>query len=355
MISVIVPVYGVEAYLRKCIDSILNQTCRDLEVILVDDGSPDDCGVICDEYASIDSRVRVFHTENHGLSAARNLGLLEARGDTISFIDSDDWIESNMLEVMKIKMEETGATVCICGFWIENGFSQDENLFQNEIFTGNTALRALIEGRINDNVWNKLYRREVFVEQFADDSSMVGAADNLILFPNGKNYEDYYIMHKIIKSAKKVIVLNQSLYHYRMRKDSITQDYSAKNLLDFAEAHFERYFFLRNDKEAGKQFSEAEIMAEPAKGVSKVWRWWQGCSHEEKEENREKLKEMEVFMKNNCPLFGYHSWPAYLRVSSFFMHSKSRASLLSVYYLNRAYRRMSASGANKMHCRNARK
>ena len=98
MISVIVPVYNVEPYLHECIDSILNQTYQALEILLIDDGSPDKCGIICEEYAKNDPRIKVFHTENYGLSAARNLGLREAKGEYIGFVDSDDWLEPDMYD-----------------------------------------------------------------------------------------------------------------------------------------------------------------------------------------------------------------------------------------------------------------
>ena len=346
MISVIVPVYGVEPYLRECIDSILNQTYRDFEIILVDDGSPDECGTICDEYANQDDRVRVFHTENHGLSAARNVGLIEARGEAISFIDSDDWIEPNMLEMMEMKLKETRADLCICGFWIENGALQKEHHFGKDDYSGITALKALIEGRINDNVWNKLYRRELFYNSNSDDDFANEKTDDMLLFPEGKNFEDYYVMHRIMIKAKRVEIITESYYHYRMRLDSITRNYSAKNLIDYAEAHFERYFFLQQDNSVKNQFSESVIMAEAAKGVSKVWRWWYGCNDKEKRENSVKLKEMETFIRSNCPLFGYYSWPFYLRLSSFFMHSRGKISLFILYHLNGAYRKMRPDKVN---------
>ncbi|MBP5416507.1 MAG: glycosyltransferase family 2 protein [Clostridiales bacterium] len=349
MISVIVPVYNVEPYLKKCIDSILNQTYHDFEVILIDDGSKDGSGMICDKYAIKDDRVRVFHTENRGLSAARNRGLIEARGDTVCFVDSDDWIEPNFLQEMWMKMNEMAADVCICGYSLENATTQKDIHFEREYYTGNDALRALIKGRINTHAWNKLYRRAVFCNSLHNDGNISRNTDNMLLFPEGKNFEDYYIMHKILSNAREVIVLEESLYHYRIRMDSITKNYSAKNLIDYADAHFARYSFLRNDKSSLNQFSESEVMAEAAKGLSKVWRWWHGCSHEEKIENHERLKEMEGFIRNDCPLFGYKTWPRYLRISSFFMHSRSKASLFALYYINISYRRLRPNKANNMH------
>jgi len=119
MISVIVPVYKVEQYLRQCIESILNQTYQDLEILLIDDGSPDRCGIICEEYAKKDPRIKVFHTENHGLSAARNVGLQIAKGEYIGFVDSDDWIEPDMYEILLRRLEETDTDISVCEIWRE--------------------------------------------------------------------------------------------------------------------------------------------------------------------------------------------------------------------------------------------
>ena len=119
MISVIVPVYDVALYLRQCVYSIMNQSYADLEILLIDDGSPDQCGEICDEYVKQDNRVRVFHTDNRGLSAARNLGIRESNGNYIAFIDSDDWIEPDMYECLLRRAEETGADVVECGVYRE--------------------------------------------------------------------------------------------------------------------------------------------------------------------------------------------------------------------------------------------
>ena len=119
MISVIVPIYKVEPYLRKCVESILNQTYRDLEILLIDDGSPDRCGEICDGFEKKDSRVRVFYTENRGVSAARNLGLREAKSDLIGFVDSDDWIEPDMYEALYTVLNDREADLSVCGLFDE--------------------------------------------------------------------------------------------------------------------------------------------------------------------------------------------------------------------------------------------
>ena len=142
LISVIVPVYNVEPYLRQCIDSILGQTYKDLQVLLIDDGSPDGSGDICDEYAQKDHRIEVFHTENRGLSAARNLGISEAKGDMISFIDPDDWIEYRLFEVLYTVLERTGADISACSFAEENSASTRLQCLEDRIYEGKERKHA---------------------------------------------------------------------------------------------------------------------------------------------------------------------------------------------------------------------
>ena len=239
MISVIVPVYKVEPYLHQCVDSILHQTYRDIEVLLIDDGSPDKCGEICDEYERKDKRVRVFHTENRGLSTARNIGLWEAQGDYIGFIDSDDWIEPDMYNMLICKINETKADISICGFW--EGF-QELYTQPQIICDGEEAIIALIEQKISTCLWNKLYRRNVF---------------DGILFPFGKNFEDTASMHIILSQAQKIVTVSVPMYHHRLRLGSITKVYSAKNLIDYADAYLARFYFITN--EMSGLFSERKI------------------------------------------------------------------------------------------------
>lgn len=145
MISVIVPVYKVERYIHQCIVSILNQTYQDLEILLIDDGSPDKCGEICKEYAKKDSRIKVFHTENHGLSAARNVGLQIAKGEYIGFVDSDDWIEPDMFEILLRRLEETGADISVCEIWREDVEERHPGKsVRNAVYTGTDAIKSLI-------------------------------------------------------------------------------------------------------------------------------------------------------------------------------------------------------------------
>lgn len=325
MISVIVPVYKVEPYLNQCVKSILCQTYSDLEILLIDDGSPDRCGQICDEYEKQDCRVKVFHTENHGLSAARNVGLQNADGEYIGFVDSDDWIEPEMYEVLLKELEETESDVCICDFYQESGIFEKDFQPDEVVYQDADALKALLDRKINYNVWNKLYRREVFQD---------------ILFPVGKNFEDIAIMHRIMYEAGRVAVIPNVGYHYRLRIESITRDYSAKNLIDHADAYLNSYFFLNNCQEELISAKRQEILRLPAKGISIVWRWWYGCSEGEKKAYKGKIEDFLEFTREHFPLFGYGSWPGYLRLSTVFMHSGSVISFAILYGLNQLFRRL---------------
>ena len=324
MISVIVPVYNVEPYLSQCVESILCQTYSDLEILLVDDGSPDRCGQICDEYAKQDCRVKVFHTRNEGLSAARNLGLQNAKGEYIGFVDSDDWIEPEMYEVLLKGLEETESNVCVCGFCQEPGTIKKDFQPEEAVYQDVNALKALLEEKINYNVWNKLYRREMFQDRF---------------FPVGKNYEDIAIMHRIMYEAGRVIIIPNVEYHYRVRSGSITKTYTAKNLIDHADAYLSSYSFLTGIKNGRMLVQHQELLRLPAKGISQVWRWWYGCSSCEKQEYLERIKVFQYFTKEHFPLFGYKSWPGYLRFTAAFMRSSSTVSFAILYGLNQVFRR----------------
>ena len=325
MISVIVPVYKAEPYLRQCVDSILEQTYRDIEVLLIDDGSPDKCGEICDEYAEKDNRVRTFHTENRGVSAARNLGISESKGEYIGFVDSDDWIEPDMYETLLKRMQEVGADIAQCGVLQYPNRGSEKSELKDEVLLRDDALRALIESRVNNYVWNKLYNSRLF---------------ETVTFPDGMNYEDAEIIHKLLSRSNKTALVSAGLYHYRIRQGSITKTFSAKNLIDYADVHFGRYRFFKEYEPDLFREEEDLLLQYAAQGVSRVWRWWHGCSEKEKAEYEDRIKEFALYSKSHFPLFGYNYWPKYLRVSAVFMHSSSAASFAVLYFLNQAYRRI---------------
>lgn len=246
MISVIVPVYNVEPYLRKCLDSIINQTYRDLEILIIDDGSTDGSDEICDEYKN-DERVRVFHTNNRGLSCARNLGLDTARGDWISFVDSDDWIETDMYD-RAIDSISSADILCFC-----------EN---DGILTGMEALAEIISEKINTSAWGKIYKRSIF---------------STIRYPVGRVYEDVATTYKLIASAKFIKCCNYNGYHYCKRPGSITTTHNGTYLIDYWLAIKERFDFyvplLPNYSIEQRSLLYINILKTVALAIARAWGW----------------------------------------------------------------------------------
>ncbi len=237
-ISVIVPVYKVEPYLHRCVDSILAQTFSDFELILVDDGSPDNCPVICDEYAQKDSRVVVIHKKNGGLSSARNAGLdwamANSQSQWIAFVDSDDWVHSLYLEKLYAAVTEENVQVSICLYAETYG---DHPPFQEPLSPEGTTLNRQQLQELSLQVkdvavvaWNKLYQKELFAK---------------IRYPLGKLHEDEFTTHRILWGAEKGVLLQDVLYYYFQRSDSIMgRPFTAANL-DANEAFQEqiRFYF----------------------------------------------------------------------------------------------------------------
>ena len=329
MISIIVPVYDVEPYIHQCIDSIINQTYKDLEILLIDDGSPDNCGAICDEYAKQDSRIRVFHTENKGLSAARNLGLKEAKGEYIGFVDSDDWIEPDMYEVLLRELEENEANVCICGHYAEYADKISALHPSKAVYTTEEAFRALLEWKYKSSVWNKLYQRECFRN---------------ITFPEGRYYEDIQTTLLVLMQSPKIVLISESEYHYRQyREGSISSNCSAKNLIDLAEARIFRFEFFRTNEQQIFIEKKDVLLQNTASGISRVWRRWHGCSKEEKKYYSDNLQKLMEFTKKHIPLFGNNSWPARVRLSAPFMHSNNKVLFAILYYVNLTAKRFKSN------------
>lgn len=223
LISVIIPVYNVENYLRECIDSVLAQTYTELEVLLVDDGSTDGSGAICDEYARQDSRVRVIHQANGGLSAARNTGLRIARGQYISFVDSDDVVGAHFLEVLYRGIQKEHTKLSVCRYLkFQDGQPRGE-----ECRTGNTAVWGLEQTALGLTqtegdrsifltiMCNKLYDRALF---------------DTLRFPAGKLHEDEYMIHHLLLAARSVCICDAALYFYRQRRSSIMGVEGAQDL-----------------------------------------------------------------------------------------------------------------------------
>ena len=244
-VSIIVPVYNVEKYLKECVDSIINQTYKNLEIILIDDGSTDRSSEICDRYAKADDRILVIHQKNGGLSDARNTGLDNCSGDFIMFVDSDDKIKPETVKKMYAVLTEAGAEICICG---AQQFGEKNEPFTIEepikYINGTEALNDYFEHIAYYVIaCGKLYKRECFEK---------------LRFETGKIHEDEFILHKLFYGVKKIACINDLLYEYRRADSSITLSaYTIQNA-DVVEAFGKRFeFFI--DKQlnelASKTFS----------------------------------------------------------------------------------------------------
>ena len=224
LLSIIVPVYKVENYLPKCIDSILAQTFTDFELILVDDGSPDDCPALCDAAAEKDARVRVIHQKNGGLSAARNAGLDAARGAWIGFVDSDDYIAPEMYEVLYQAVQSTGADLALCDYAEVDEAGKPcppmhVSLSEGEL-TGQKLLKRA-SGLMVQLAWNKLYRRAIFTQ---------------LRYPEGKLNEDLFLIPEVCLQIQKAVVVPKALYYYVQRGGSIMSGNKTLRHFDAAEA-----------------------------------------------------------------------------------------------------------------------
>lgn len=231
LISVIVPIYNVEKYLTKCIESIINQTYENLEIILVDDGSPDNCPIICDEYAKRDSRVKVIHKKNGGLSDARNTGLDIATGEYIMFIDSDDFVEIDMMESMMNNMIDNNVDLVVCNIkYIYDNSEKVKYNQKNKVLDKYEAMQEYIkDGIVQAVAWNKLYKRNLI---------------NDMRYKVGKINEDEFFTYKIVDRTNKIYYNSKPFYNYVQRNTSIMGTYSIKRL-DTVEASYERLNFIK--------------------------------------------------------------------------------------------------------------
>lgn len=230
LISVIIPVFGVEEYLNECITSVVDQTYKNLEIILVDDGSPDNCPQMCDKWAEKDERIKVIHKENGGLSDARNAGIEIATGKYIAFVDSDDFIRQDMLEKLYAALMKENADIAACGILSCEG--DKENVWGCKDFAGTPEqIYTLLYDDTAYPVaaWNKLYTRSCWQK---------------LRFPVGKTCEDAFTTYQLIHNAKRIVMIPEPLYCYRIRPGSImTSSFSMKKM-DEEEAWRCNYQFI---------------------------------------------------------------------------------------------------------------
>lgn len=239
LISIIIPVYNVELYLRDCINSVLTQTYTNLEVILIDDGSSDNCPSICDEYQKKDNRIKVIHQENQGLSGARNCGIKIAQGEYLSFVDSDDILHPDYINLLLDAINNSGYKISQCNNF---SFSDTLPLNQHQNHTIKTLqLLDIFDIQNSMCAWGKLFHKSLF--------------DNII-FPVGKIHEDEFIIYKILYKAKNIAFCNSILYFYRTRDGSIMQHREEVFYTDFLEALLKnyKYFYSLNEYQISEKF-----------------------------------------------------------------------------------------------------
>ena len=223
-ISVLIPIYNAEKYLGRCLDSLQRQSWTDFEIIAVDDGSQDGSVRICEEYARTDHRLRLIRQANQGVSAARNTCLRESRGEYLTFVDSDDWVEPQYLEALLNACQEQRVPLSACNHWIEGAKRRKVCFsgYQSQIFSARQACENVLYHRPPDvSPWGKLYRRQILTQ---------------ICYPEGKYYEDTYCIADILLQAGQMVYLNQPLYHYCIHGESISRGQFQPAKLQFLEA-----------------------------------------------------------------------------------------------------------------------
>ncbi|MCE7792504.1 glycosyltransferase [Salipaludibacillus sp. CUR1] len=237
LVSIIVPVYKVEKYIDRCIQSLINQTYKQLEIILVDDGSPDNCGKIADNYAAKDSRIKAFHKKNGGLSDARNYGAQYVTGKFTLFVDSDDWLEDNMVEKLVAYSLKYEADVVQSAFYYahDDYLLYDNRYYEKDeppVILNNYELMTelVINERVKNFAWGKLYKTSLIED---------------IPFEKGVLFEDVFWAHKVMERAERYVILHEPLCYYYQRNDSIVAAYTPRNL-DIIKGLKERHAFIES-------------------------------------------------------------------------------------------------------------
>ncbi len=260
-ISIIVPIFNTERFIVKCIRSILNQTLVDFELILVNDGSTDKSGEICDEFAKKDQRIRVIHKRNGGVSSARNVGLNIARGKYIGFVDSDDYVKKDMYEILYNAITLNVADIVVCDFWEldEVGgqrLNTIENIYKVQKLNNIESLNQMYLNKSmyirNVVPWNKLYKRNLF--------------DN-IQYEIGNIYDDETVVHKLFYNSKKVIYTNLKLYYYVQRSGSQMNS-------EFHIKRFDKIYALKDREEYFRKKQEYNIHQKALKHYMEMFFWY---------------------------------------------------------------------------------
>ena len=318
LVSVIVPIYKVEPYLDKCVSSIQNQTYEKLEIILVDDGSPDDCGRKCDRFASTDRRIHVIHQANNGLSEARNSGIDIATGTYILFVDGDDWIEPNAVECLLRACVDNDADVSCCGHYKQyldrttaHPLTQEQRVYEKD-----EIVVPSMQGNVfGIHAWGKLWKRELFED---------------CIFPPDKYFEDVATTWKLFLNCQRVVCVPDILFHYIYRKDSIGNTKTMKNISDRWNGFKDRYDAMADESEIIRQICAKECL----ETIGYTWRWL----YIVKNRDKAKIHEMRQFLKDHQDIKRRCSFATQL--SLFCAQHSNPITIFGCYHLNQLYRRL---------------
>lgn len=258
LVSIILPVYNVEKYLSECLETIIGQTYKRIEIIVVDDGSTDSCPKICDKYAKKDKRIKVIHQENKGLSGARNCGIEQANGKYITFVDSDDFISKDYISDLLFELKKNECDISACGTINvdENGNELNIEVSSKNIqLLGEEQIKALLMSKLSTTAWGKLYKIELFKN---------------IRYPIRKYNEDTFTTYKVLDLSQKTIVINKPLYYYRKVQNSITNcSFNIKHM-DGLEGIIERAEFVEKKYPQYKVYGNSAIVYTACKIFEKM-------------------------------------------------------------------------------------
>ena len=265
LVSVIVPVYNVESYVAKCIESIVNQTFKDLDIILIDDGSTDSSGSICDRYAEKDKRIKVIHKVNGGVSSARNAGLDIAVGEYIVFVDGDDYINSQMIETLYSVIVENNSDLVMCNYIHvnENGEKvgiSELRITQPQVISSDWMLERVSRGwTFGAIIWNKMYKSRLF---------------NELRYPSLNNGEDEFVSHHVMARAEKAVIIPDVLYYYTLRQGSLTKSEFSLSNVNSLYALIDRIDFFCS---LGKTDYAGNALVLAIKNLARKWNHRKDC------------------------------------------------------------------------------